>query len=247
MKILTPFEAAKKLSKNNNNLNFLLKKRFIWMKNFINGKKNIIELGSGNGVIKKFLGKNIITSDIVHHKGIDFIIDMNTLNIPKKLEYKVDVFILNHCLHHSYNPYELLNKMKKNLKPGGLVLINEPEISLIFKFFLKILNHEKWDLNLKNSKKKDFWYQNNATGKILFSKNKEHKFIKKNFSIIKNELNEFIIFLNSSGNSVNTPHIKLSKILLKFFDKLDDILIKFFPNIFALNRRVVLKVKKNEK
>ena len=52
------------------------------MKNFIK-KKIIIELGSGNGVVKKYLGKKIITSDIVKHKNIDLIIDMNTLNIPK--------------------------------------------------------------------------------------------------------------------------------------------------------------------
>lgn len=244
LNFLSPNEAAKKFSKKNKNLDFLLKKRFFWMKNFIKKKKIIIELGSGNGVVKKYLGKKIITSDIVKHKNIDLIIDMNTLNIPKRLKYKVDIFILNHCLHHCSNPFELLKKLKKNLRPGGIILINEPEISLVFKFFLKIFNHERWDLDLKNSKKKNFWLQNNATGRILFNKDKEHSFIKKNFNIIKNELNEFIIFLNSSGNSVNSPHIKLSKNLLKLVDAFDDILVNLFPNIFALNRRIVLKIKK---
>ena len=46
---------------------------------------------------------------------------------------------------------------------------------------------------------------------------------------------------------MNSPHIKLSKNLLKLVDTFDDILINLFPNIFALNRRVVLKKKKNEK
>ena len=39
LNFLSPNEAAKKFSKKNKNLDFLLKKRFFWMKNFIK-KKN---------------------------------------------------------------------------------------------------------------------------------------------------------------------------------------------------------------
>ena len=45
----------KKFKKINNNLRFLLKKRFSWMKKYIKNKKTVIEIGSGNGLIKKFL------------------------------------------------------------------------------------------------------------------------------------------------------------------------------------------------
>lgn len=85
--------------------------------------------------------------------------------------------------------------------------------------------------------------QNNATGRILFKKNFENKFVKQNFHVVKNQLNEFLIFLNSGGNSVNSPHIKLSETNLNLLNKLDDFLIKVSPEIFALNRRVVLKKK----
>ena len=43
------------LSSKNKNLIFLLDKRFSWMKRYINGKKIIVELGSGNGCIKKII------------------------------------------------------------------------------------------------------------------------------------------------------------------------------------------------
>ena len=47
------------LSSENKNLIYLLNKRFAWMKNYISGKKIVIELGSGNGCIKKIIKKKI--------------------------------------------------------------------------------------------------------------------------------------------------------------------------------------------
>ena len=243
MKILSPNESAKKLTKKNKNLDYLLKKRFNWMKKYINRKRTVIELGSGNGFIKKYLGEKIITSDLKTHQNIDYKFDMNNLKLPKKLKKKVNVFILNHSLHHCKDPIELIRIMKDNLKKDGFILINEPEISFVFKFFLKIFNHERWDLDVSKSNQKNFWLQNNATGRILFKKNFENKFVKQNFHVVKNQLNEFLIFLNSGGNSVNSPHIKLSETNLNLLNKLDDFLIKVSPEIFALNRRIVLKKK----
>ena len=243
MKILSPNESAKKLTKKNKNLDYLLKKRFNWMKKYINRKRTVIELGSGNGFIKKYLGEKIITSDLKTHQNIDYKFDMNNLKLPKKLKKKVNVFILNHSLHHCKDPLELIRIMKDNLKKNGFILINEPEISFVFKFFLKIFNHERWDLDVSKSNQKNFWLQNNATGRILFKKNFENKFVKQNFYVVKNQLNEFLIFLNSGGNSVNSPHIKLSETNLNLLNKLDDFLIKVSPEIFALNRRIVLKKK----
>ena len=61
------------------NLLFLLKKRFLWMKNYFpkKNKKIIIELGSGSGCIKRILtNENIILTDIIKHPWIDLKIDM---------------------------------------------------------------------------------------------------------------------------------------------------------------------------
>ena len=243
LKILNPYQASKKTLIDNQNLNFLLRKRFIWMEKFTKKKKIVIELGSGNGFIKNFLGSKIITSDIYKHKLIDIKIDMNNLRIPKKYKKKVDIFILNHSLHHSKNPIKLLKKLSKMLNKKGLVLINEPEISLIFIFFLKVFNHERWDLDLRNIDKKNFWLQNNATGRLLFGNKKNNSKFLKSYTIKKNQLNEFLIFLNSGGNSIDAPHIKLNKRLLKTVDIFDNFITKLFPSIFALNRSVVLQIK----
>lgn len=244
LKILNPYEASKKTLIDNQNLNFLLRKRFKWMERFIKKKKIIIELGSGNGFIKNFLGSKIITSDIHKHKLIDIKIDMDNIILPKKYKKKVDIFILNHSLHHSKNPIRLLKELREMLNKKGLILINEPEISLIFKVFLKIFNHERWDQDLRNINKKNFWFQNNATGRLLFENKKRNIKFLKSYTIKKNDLSEFLIFLNSGGNSINAPHIKLNKRLLKTVDKFDNYITKLFPSIFALNRSVVLQ--KNE-
>ena len=241
---LVKFNPTTRLDKhkiNNKNLNFLLHKRFFWMRECIhNKKKKIIELGSGNGFVKKFLGKHVITSDILKNKNIDYVIDMNNPSESHKIIKNTDVFIINHALHHSDNPIRLLKQLHKNLKKNGHILINEPEISLIFKFFLKIFNHERWDTNIKNSKKKYFWRENNATGKLLFEgKSIDDKFL--DYKIKSNELSEFLIFLNSSGNGIDAPHVKLNKTFLNLTNFFDNLLIKIFPGIFALNRKVILQ------
>ena len=236
-------------NKKNKNLIFLLEKRFIWMKKFIKNKKNIIELGSGNGASKEILdNKNIILTDVQKYLWISKKLDMKKLNLSKKYIKKIDIFIINHALHHCSNPAKLLKKMLIYLKKNGLVLINDPEISVFFRFFLFFLNHEGWSfkVNVFDSKKDIFrannpWRSNNATARLLFKdENKFHS----NFSqykIIKNELSEFFIFLNSGGVVTETLCIPINKFLFNLLYFIDRVLIFLFPNIFSLNRSVVLK------
>ena len=166
---------------------------------------------------------------------------MNTLNLPSKFKNNVDIFILNHSLHHSKDPINVINKLQKNLKKNGLILINEPEISLVFKVFLKVFNHENWNLNKSEINKKNFWLENNATGRILFNNKKINSKFTKKLIVKRNTLNEFLIFLNSSGNSVESPHIKLNEFFLTLIDKFDNLITRLFPSLFALNRSVILK------
>jgi hypothetical protein len=101
-------------NKKNKNLIFLLENRFFWMKEFIGNKKNIIELGSGNGASKEILkNKNIILTDIQKYHWISKKIDMRELNLEEKYIENVDIFIINHALHHCSNPAKLLNEMSK--------------------------------------------------------------------------------------------------------------------------------------
>ncbi len=235
----------------NNNLDFLLKKRFNWMKKYLSGKnrKIIFELGSGSGCIKKILKKEkIILTDVIKFKWIDKKINMLTMNLSNSYKKKVDVFIFNHSLHHCPNPAKCLKLINKYLRKGGLILINEPETSFFLKLIQMITRDEAWSYNkdifdtTKNLfKANDPWFSNTATAELLFKDEKKFKKNYPEYKILKNELSEFFIFLNSGGVNSNILKLPLNFFFLKILNIVDNFLVNFFPRIFALNRSVVLR------
>ena len=237
--------------KKNTNLRFLLEKRFLWMSKYIKNKKNIIELGSGNGASKDLLkNSNIILSDIQKYSWINKKIDMNNLKLKKKFVKKVDVFIINQALHHCSNPANLIKQMSKYLRKDGLILINEPEISFSLKLLLYLLNDEAWSLNVNifNYKKnifnpKSVWDANNATAQLLFQDENKFHLHFPDLVIKKNKLCEFLTFINSGGVVQKTFCIPINKFFFSLIDKIDSTLIFLFPSIFALGRYVILKKK----
>ena len=236
-------------NKKNKNLIFLLEKRFFWMKEFIKNKKKIIELGSGNGASKKILNnKNILLTDIQKYSWIEKKLDMRKINLSKKYIKKVDIFIINTALHHCSNPAKLLKDISFYLKKNGFILINDPEISFFMKCVLFFLNHEGWSFNVNifNTKKDIFksdnpWSANNAVGRLLFKDKKKFHSYFPEYKIMKNDLSEFFVFLNSGGVITETLHIPVNRFLFNCLNFIDDILIFLMPSIFALNRSVVLK------
>ncbi len=236
------------MSSDNKNLIYLLNKRFSWMNKYINRKKIIIELGSGNGCIKKIIdNKKIILTDIIKYPWIDKKVDMLKINLEKKYLKKVDVFIINHSLHHCANPALTLKKMSRYLKKNGYVLINEPETSFFLKFIQIVLDDESWSLKSKVFDNKSIfnpkspWISNTAIAQLLFKNDKKFQKYFPQYKIVENKLSEFLIFLNSGGVNSSFFHIKLNNFFLKIINIIDEILIFFLPNIFALNRTIVLK------
>ena len=239
----------------NKNLIYLLNKRFSWMKKYIRGKKTIIELGSGNGCIKKIIDdKKIILTDIIKYPWIDKKVDMMKINLEKKYLKKIDIFIINHSLHHCANPALTLKKMSIYLKKNGYILINEPETSFFLKLIQIVLDDESWSLKSKvfNHKSifnpKNPWISNTAVAQLLFKNEKKFQKYFPQYKIVENKLSEFFIFLNSGGVNSSFFHIKLNNFFLRVLNFIDEILIFFLPNIFALNRTIILKkINENKK
>ena len=243
------------MSSKNKNLIYLLDKRFSWMKKYIEGKKIVVELGSGNGCIKKIINnKKIILTDIIKYPWINKKVDMLKVNLGKKYLKKVDVFIINHSLHHCSNPAMTLKKMSIYLKKNGYVLINEPETSFFLKFIQILLDDESWSLKAKIFNRQSIfnpkspWISNTAVAQLLFNNDSKFQGYFPQYKIIENKLSEFLIFLNSGGVNSNFFHIKLNNFFLKIVNIIDIILIFFLPSIFALNRTIVLKkINENKK
>lgn len=246
------FQNRKKILKSNNpNLIYLLNKRFKWMRKYTKNKKIIIELGSGNGCLKRVLNqKNIILTDIIKYPWIDKKIDMLKVNLEKKYINKVDVFIINHSLHHCANPSKCLDKLSKYLKKDGVILINEPETSFMLKMIQILLDDESWSLEddvFKKNKNifnpKNPWISNTAVAQLLFKNQTKFHNNFPQYEIEKNYVSEFFIFLNSGGVNSDFFNIKLNYLFLSVVNFIDQILIFFLPNIFALNRTIILRKK----
>ena len=140
--------------------------------------------------------------------------------------------------------------MGNYLKKNGYILINEPETSFFLKLFQVILDDEGWSLRSKVFSRRNIfnpkspWISNTAVAQLLFRDTKKFEKIFPEYKIVENKLTEFLIFLNSGGVNSNFFHLKLNYFFLKLINIIDNILIFFLPNIFALNRTVVLKKNK---
>ena len=101
-------------------------------------------------------------------------------------------------------------------------------------------------VNIFNSKKNIFksnnpWASNTAIAKLLFNDEDQFNRFFPEYKIIRNDLSEFFIFINSGGVYNEVIYIPLRKFFLGLLNYIDSILIFLFPGIFALNRTVILK------
>ena len=173
---------------------------------------------------------------------------MMKVNLGNKYINKVDVFIINHSLHHCANPYLCLQKMYKYLKNDGVILINEPETSFMLKFIQVVLDDESWSLADKVFQKnknlfdpKNPWVSNTAIAQLMFKNVKKFNNFFPKYKIEKNLVSEFFIFLNSGGVNSSFFNIKLNNFFLSIINSIDNFLIYLFPNFFPLNRTIVIR------
>ena len=229
------------------NLKFLLKKRFSWMNEFIKPDDFGVELGSGPGFSKEFIiNKNFKISDLSNHEHLDYknIDAQNT-----KFEGETfDFVIASNMIHHIPYPIKFFREVDRILKKGGKLIIFESYCSIMFQIATIIMKHEGfdftinvWDEQNPKSDEDDLWAGNIAVPHLIFDdKNNFNKYLGNKFKIKYEELTECFIFLNSGGVSSKTFYLPMNSFLIKILDALDKILIKFFPNIFAMGRRLVL-------
>tara|TARA_B100001250_G_scaffold374783_1_gene361852 strand:- start:13445 stop:14248 length:804 start_codon:yes stop_codon:yes gene_type:complete len=231
-----------------NNLEFLLRKRYEWMNEYTKGLDNIIEIGSGLGLTKYYVNNpNLKLTDVSDYEWIDQKVD--ALNMPYE-NSSLDAIISCHMIHHVAKLKTLFKEFDRVLKPSGLVIISEINTSFMTKFMLGMMKHEGWSYNVDVFDEKtmasqinDPWSANCAIPELLFRNNSIFENQIKNFKIIRNNLCECFLFLLSGGVTSENPTINLKFKTLKMVHEIDKLLIKFFPNIFAMGRQIVIKKK----
>ena len=132
---------------------------------------------------------------------------------------------------------------------GGKLIVFESYCSIAFQLATIIMKHEGfdftmnvWDEKEPKSDEKNAWHGNIAVPHLIFDNRQEfEKNLGSLFSIEFEKLSECFIFLNSGGVTSKTFCVTLPLFLLKILHLLDKILIKLFPKIFCMGRKIVLK------
>lgn len=249
MKTIGDVEIAKKIFKEtkSKNLKYLLKKRFNWMNKFINSDDFGIEVGSGAGFAKEFIiNKNFKLSDLGNHDHLDFknVDAQNTKFENESLDY----VIASNMIHHIPFPIKFFKEMNRILKKNGKLIIFESYCSITFQLATIIMKHEGFDFTLNvwdeeqpKSNEEDAWAGNIAVPHLIFDdKKKFEENLGDLFKLEYEKLTECLIFLNSGGVTSKTFCIPMNNFFLNILNFIDKLLIKLFPSIFCMGRRIVL-------
>jgi SAM-dependent methyltransferase len=234
-------------TKKNKNLYFLAKKRYDWMNDYVKKDDVGLEVGAGPGLSKEFIrNNNLKISDFSDHKHLDYknIDAQNT----KFQENSYDFIIASNMIHHIPYPIKFFREVNRILKQGGKLIIFESCCSIVFKMATIIMRHEGYDFtkdvwseSVPVTDEEDLWAGNIAVPHLIFD---DIDIFNKNlgsyFKIEHESFSECLIFLNSGGVCSKTFYIPLNNFFLNILNKIDYILIKFFPKIFAMGRKIVL-------
>lgn len=234
-------------SKPSNNLNFLLAGRYSWMNDYIKETDSGLEIGAGTGISKIFIkNKYFLLTDFCENEWLD-VKNVDALATPFNNE-SFDFIISSNMVHHVPFPKKFFKEMSRILRPGGVLLIQDINASFFMRVILRLMRHEgySYDLDVFDEEcictdKKDLWSANCAISDILFKDKNKFERELPFFKIEKHEFSEFFIFLNSGGVIAKTFFVPLPVWALKFTKILDDVLSGIFPEILALQRRVVLR------
>jgi SAM-dependent methyltransferase len=234
-------------SRKNKNLYYLLKNRYSWMNNFINGSDTILELGSGASLLKEFIvSKNLKTSDFTNYDFLDYKnVDATKTNFK---DGQFDKVISSNLIHHLAFPLKHFKEVLRILKPNGYYIIQEGNCSLLCQFFIILMKHEgyNFETNPLNedepcNDKNDLWSANAATPNLIFKNfDNFNKTLNNEFKIIKHSYNEIFCYLNSGGVIAKTKYIPMNEFFFNLILMVDK-LLSAFPKIFPLQQSIVLK------
>ncbi|MSR77738.1 MAG: class I SAM-dependent methyltransferase [Candidatus Omnitrophica bacterium] len=233
------------LKKRHTNLDFLLRCRYAWMNDYLQDHWNVVEIGAGAGFSEFYLKVRPTMTDVVKNPWIDRVLNATQMDMESQ---SVDCIIASHNIHHFASPYSFFKECERVLRPGGLILIQEINTSLLMRLMLRLMRHEGWsyEVNVFDEKTivndpRDPWSANCATPELLFEQTELFQRAFKNLRILLNKKNEGLIFPLSGGVIAKATTPELPVWILRTIKAMDEALISILPNVFALGRSVVLQ------
>lgn len=228
------------------NLEALLKQRYTWMNEYLRPGDRVVEFGCGAGFSRLYLNaENLILTDYLMNEWVDVRADAMT---PPFRPNSLDVIVCSHMVHHMAHPVTFFRNVHPLLKPGGRILIQDLNTSLLLRALLAAMRHEGWsydvdvfdDLTATNDPS-DPWSANCAIPELLFRSSTEFESKVGGYRVVLNELNECLLFPLSGGVIAKTPMPELPAFFLTLVARTDRVLAGVLPSVFALGRSVVLE------
>ena len=229
------------------NLRRLIRSRFDWMNQYITADGFGVEVGCGAGFSREFIrSQKLLLTDFTEHDYLD-IRSVDALSLPFP-DNSLDFVIASNVIHHLYCPMAFFDETNRVLRRGGVLLIYEVHASVLFCVVLRAMRHEGYsfevdvfDRHCICTDPNDRWSGNNAIPRLLFDDHKSFLHHQPGWRILRDELCECLMFLNSGGVTAKTWYLPLPRFLLRGMEFMDALLAEVGPNIFALGRRIVLE------
>ena len=228
------------------NLELLLNQRYEWMNEFIRPTDVVVEFGCGAGFARLFVkSRSLILTDYVRNDWVDLQTDAMA---PSFRDGSIDVIICSHMVHHMASPVTFFEKVHPILRTGGRIIIQDLNTALLLRLLLRMMRHEGWsyeidvfDKDAVTNDPDDPWSANCAIPELMFESAAEFEARVPGFRVVKNDLNECLLFPLSGGVISKTAVPELPASLLQGIRWLDRKLVRAVPSVFALGRSVVLE------
>lgn len=217
------------------------------MNEFIKPGWKGMEVGAGAGLSKLFIkSDNFLLTDYAPNEWLD-VKNVDALETPFK-DGEFDYVVSSNMIHHVPYPTQFFQEMRRILKPGGVLLIQEINASFFMRLVLRLMRHEGYsyevnvfDANQVCTDANDLWSANCAIPNLLFDDIRMFEKHFPYFRVEKTGFSEFLLLLNSGGVISKSPFIPLPFPILRGVKVIDGILTRLSPNIFAMQRQLVLR------
>jgi SAM-dependent methyltransferase len=229
------------------NLRHLLAGRYGWMNDFIGPADVGVEVGCGTGLSREFIraGKYYL-SDLADYDWLDFK-HVNALATPFAAE-SFDFVVSSNMIHHVPSPPVFFDEMWRILRPGGRLLIQEINASLLMRMLLRAMRHEGYSFDVDVFDRQaictdpnDLWSANCAIPNLLFDDLAAFQRQVPGFRPVVHCYSECLGMVNSGGVIAKTIYIPLPNWMLSLVRLTDRLLTCAAPQLLAMQRQIVLE------
>jgi SAM-dependent methyltransferase len=229
------------------NLEHLIRSRYEWLNDWIGPDDDGVELGCGIGVGRSFVraGSYLLT-DMSEGDWLD-VADVDAVATPFADE-QFDFVVVQNVLHHLAQPIRFFPEAVRILKPGGLVLVRDVNCSFMTRLLARVTRVEgySYDVDVFDSSAvlsdpANLWEANNAISDLLFGDRPRLAAAAPELTVVHERLGECLLALNSGGVTHKTVSVPLPRVLLRLLERVDRVLCRLAPKVFAMQRDVVLR------